>query len=314
MKGLELSRRFYEECGRPMLEEGFPHLLPYIAVGLVGSGSECFGYDDGISTDHDFEPAFCIFLPSEEIVDRRGAFELQRAYAQLPREFMGFGRCTLAAVGGDRHGVMRTAEFYEGRTGTPDGEMTLREWLTVPEYALLEAVNGEVFYDGYGEFTRIRERLSRYPADVRLKKIAGNLLLMGQSGQYNYQRCISHGESGAAQLAIGEFVKSAMNVLFLLENKYMPYYKWSFRALREISLLHEALARELEILLSSGNGEREVKEKTERIERVCRAVARELKEQGIIPTDSPEMESQAYAVNNAIKDNNVRNMHVLTAV
>ena len=61
MKGLELSKKFFYEYGKPMLDE-FPDLLPYIAVGLVGSGSECYGYDDELSTDHDFSPEFCIFL------------------------------------------------------------------------------------------------------------------------------------------------------------------------------------------------------------------------------------------------------------
>ena len=46
MKGLELSRRFYLECGEPMLREQFGDILDLLAVGLVGSGSECFGYDD----------------------------------------------------------------------------------------------------------------------------------------------------------------------------------------------------------------------------------------------------------------------------
>ena len=80
MNGLEISRGFFEEYGKPMLERDFADILPYIAAGFVGSGSEHLGYDDEISQDHDFEPGFCIFLPSEEVVDRRTAFLLERAY------------------------------------------------------------------------------------------------------------------------------------------------------------------------------------------------------------------------------------------
>ena len=61
MKGLELSRSFYEGAGAPMLQERFPELLGRIAVGLAGEGSECFGFDDELSADHDFEPAFCLW-------------------------------------------------------------------------------------------------------------------------------------------------------------------------------------------------------------------------------------------------------------
>ena len=54
MQGLELAKRYYEEVGRPMLEREFPELLPRLAAGLVGEGSECLGFDDAISQDHDF--------------------------------------------------------------------------------------------------------------------------------------------------------------------------------------------------------------------------------------------------------------------
>ena len=113
MKGLELSRAYFEEYGRPMLEKDFPQLLPFLAAGLTGSGSECFGFDDNISQDHDFEPGFCLFLPGEDIVDRRTAFLLERAYAKLPKEFCSLKRSLLQPVGGSRHGVIRTGDFFK---------------------------------------------------------------------------------------------------------------------------------------------------------------------------------------------------------
>ena len=58
MKGLELAEKFYYEYGENMLNDNFSHIKNHIAVGLVGSGSECFGFDDEISRDHDFEPGF----------------------------------------------------------------------------------------------------------------------------------------------------------------------------------------------------------------------------------------------------------------
>ena len=65
MKGIELSRGFYIEYGMPMLKKSFPELLDKIAVGLVGHGSECFGFDDDISKEHDFSAGLCIWLPEE---------------------------------------------------------------------------------------------------------------------------------------------------------------------------------------------------------------------------------------------------------
>ena len=305
MKGLELSRAFYEECGKPMLERDFPALLPYLAAGLFGSGSECFGYDDEVSRDHDFEPGFCIFLPGEDVIDRRGEFLLERAYAKLPKEFRGISREILLPVGGNRHGVLRTGEFFRRTVGSPDGSLTAGQWLTLPEQALAEAANGAVFFDEYGEVTRIRGALRYFPEDVRRKRLAGQLLLMGQAGQYNFTRCLTHGERAAARLAAHEFVRAALSALFLLERRYQPYYKWSFRALRELPQA-SFLAQPLETLLTGGG--------IEEIERVCAAAAAMARDQQLSDVPDDELERHAYAVNGRIRDASIRNLHILATV
>ena len=336
MKGLEIARAYYEQYGEPMLRERFPGLMPFVAAGLAGSGSECWGFDDEISRDHDFEPGFSLFLPGEDVVDRRTAFELERAYAALPKEFMGLRRSLVAPVGGPRHGVLRTAEFMTDKVGKADGNLSLMEWLYMPEFSLAEAVNGEIFMDGYGEVTAIRERLRRRPEDVRLKKLAGQLLLMGQSGQYNYRRCLQHGETAAAQLAAVEFVKSTMAAVFLLNDVYQPYYKWCFRAMRALPKL--ALTAELlEYLLTTDNEPDTAEEKSRVMEGIAADVIGELREQGLLGelreqgltgTDvnretqgrgltgavGADLEKYAYMVNDMISDARIRNMHILAAV
>lgn len=311
MKGLEICEKYYLEFGKPMLETEFPDILDKIATGLVGSGSECFGFDDEISRDHDFEPCFCIFIPDESIIDRKTEFKLERAYAKLPKEFMGIKRGLISPVGGNRHGVIRTSDFIMSKTGTYDGNLSVRDWLLTDENALLELTNGKVFFDGFGEITRVREKLSYLPYDIRLKKLAGNLLIMAQAGQYNYSRCLSHGESGAAQLAIFEFVKSAINTVFLLNKSYVPYYKWSFKALRKLPKLSN-LADTLEFLISSDNEIGETK--AEIIEDIAKMVIEELQEQNITDAICLDLEKHAYSVNDKVSDEQIRNMHILTAI
>ena len=313
MKGLEISKAFYTEFGKPMLEERFPELIPYLAAGLIGSGSECYGYDDEVSRDHDFEPGFCIFLPGEDVVDRKAAFALERAYAGLPREFMGLRRNLVSPVGGARHGVIRTADFLTDKTGTKDGVLSFYEWLSLPDYSLSEAVNGEIFEDRYGEITAVRDRLRHRPQDVRLKKLAGHLLLMAQAGQYNYQRCLRHGETGAAQLAVTEFVKNAMAAAFLLNDEYQPYYKWSFKALRGLDKL-PFMAELLEYLLTTDNEQDTRDEKLEVIEGIAADVIGELQAQGLTQAVCGDLEKHAYSVNDRIADAQIRNMHILAAV
>lgn len=313
MNGLELSKGYYEEFGKPMLENDFSEILPYLAVGFVGSGSEHYGFDDEISRDHDFEPGFCIFLPSEDVVDRRTAFLLERAYAKLPKEYMGVKRQPISPVGGNRNGVIRTADFYLEKIGSVDGLHSVEDWFRIPEYALFEVTDGEVFFDNYGEFTDIRNSLKNCPEDVKLKKLAGNLLLMAQSGQYNYARTIKHGEKEAAQLALYEFVNAAMKTVFILNNRYMPYYKWSFRALREIDKQNVYYGR-LSSLLFGDESDETAEKKYYTVEEIASQVISELQEKELTKAVCGDLEKHAYSVNDKISDSNIRNMNIFAAV
>ena len=70
MQGLELSRRYFEAC-LPLLQEQAGDILPLCAVGLAGEGSECLGFDDATSRDHDWGPGFCIWLSREDLARNR---------------------------------------------------------------------------------------------------------------------------------------------------------------------------------------------------------------------------------------------------
>ena len=88
MKGLDLAQEYYEQIGAPMLLNRFGDMADRIAVGLVGPGSECFGFDDEISRDHDWGPGFCIWLNQDDY--RKQGKAMQTAYSDLPRAFAGF--------------------------------------------------------------------------------------------------------------------------------------------------------------------------------------------------------------------------------
>lgn len=317
MKGLEISKAYYKEYGEPMLRENFSEILPHIAIGVFGSGSECFGFDDEVSRDHDFDPGFMILLPGEDVVDRKVEFALERAYAALPKEFMGVKRPALSPVGGNRRGVIRAEEFFSEKVGAlahiAEGGADMMTWLATPSYALAEATNGEIFFDGSGEITGIRSALSFYPEDVMKKKLAGHLLLMAQSGQYNYVRCITHGENAAAQLAAIEFARNTMSAVFLLNRRYEPFYKWSFRAMRQLPKL-SLVAELLEYLITTDNEGDLAKDKYDVIEGLAADVIDELMNQGLTKANCGDLEKHAYSVNDGVEDSELRNMHVLAAV
>lgn len=313
MKGLELSKEYYEAYGKKMLETDFADCMPYISVGLLGSGSEVLGFDDDVSEDHDFEPGFCIFLPEENVIDRKRAFEMERAYAKLPSEFKGYTKLKVAPAGGARHGVVRLSDFLYEKLGSANGTLDTYAWLKIPTNYLCEVTKGEIFYDGDGTLSLIREKLMLMPKDIRLKRLAGHLLLMSQSGQYNYPRMVKRGELAAAGLCVDEFVRNALAAIYLLNNEYMPYYKWQFRGLKELDILSE-LALPLEMLMITGNESNKTQEKTDRIEFVAGMIIEELMSQGITSAICSDLSKHAVSVNDYVSDGNLRNMNILSGV
>ena len=233
LKGLELSEQYYHELVEPAIRESCPEALPHLAAGLVGEGSDCFGFDDEISKDHDWGPRVCLWL--QDAAYERFFHVLSSTLASLPDTFRGerFSMRTPEAAG--RQGVLRTGDFYRSFTGDPEGPRTLRDWLSLPESHLAACTNGKVFYDGPGRFSLIRHHiLNGCPEDVRRKRLAARIALMAQSGQYNYLRCLKHGEPVAAFLALSEFTKHGLAAVYFLNRRYMPFYKWAHRGIREL--------------------------------------------------------------------------------
>lgn len=221
-----------------MLYEQFPEIAEKAAAGLVGYGSECLGFDDEISRDHDYGPSFCIWLP-REIYGEYGR-KMQAAYDALSKEFMGFAGRVEEEQGKGRVGVLCLEDFYMeilGQDCVPERE---EEWFAIPESALCTAVSGKVFEDNFGLFTKMREALlAYYPEEVWRKKLAESLAKAAQAGQYNYARAMKRGERIAAEICLTEFAKEAMQIVYLLNKKYAPFYKWMHRGLRELAVCGE---------------------------------------------------------------------------
>ncbi|MCI1984847.1 MAG: DUF4037 domain-containing protein [Bifidobacteriaceae bacterium] len=254
--GLELARRFWEECGLPMITEKYSSVRGRIAAGLVGHGSECYGFDDAFSRDHDFAPRFCLWLTPEDYEDF--GEQLQRDYDALPGEFMGFGRAgghgpqrTPRSQGSNkRDGVFTIPGFYESITGFTeapgDTGPEAVQWLIADEASFAAATNGAIFADPMGEFSRIRAGFKAMPDDVRLSLISRRLGMLSQAGQYNFPRMIARssldGDAGARAAAwrsLNEFAHSAASLVFLVNSPsaagYLPYYKWEMAALVRLS-------------------------------------------------------------------------------
>lgn len=265
VSGLKLARAFWTQLGKPMIAAKYPQYAGRIAAGLVGHGSECYGFDDTYSQDHDFGPRFCLWLTDEDYA--AVGEQLEADYEALPRKFSvdAQGRVTFEAharsdasgtfpsagagspvtpraQGANRRdGVFRIGDFFESITGyhTAPAQTAPHEWLMLQESTLAAATNGEVFADPTGLFSKTHQGFKNMPDDVRLALISKRLGMIAQAGQYNLPRSLKRGDGAAAWLSIHEFVQATASLVFLVNVPmvvgYMPYYKWQFAALRKLS-------------------------------------------------------------------------------
>ena len=303
MNGIERAENFYNSTIKPMLKREFSAVANRIAVGIAGRGSECFGFDDEASQDHDFSTGVTLWI--SEADDLAFGLALNRAYkratAALPRS-------ASSMLGYSEYGVCIIEDFFRRHLGIPGVPRSNEEWLYTPEHAFAEAVNGKVFRDDAGVFSAIRHEIAAaMPRDVKLKKLAARAAMMAQSGQYNFLRCHRHGEPGAAALALNEFVKQTISMIFLLNDRFAPYYKWQFRALRQLPKL-SYLAGTLENLLLH---EQSAEEKSAVIENIAADIIAELHAQKLSAAQGNYLEPHAFALMSQITDQRIAALHIM---
>jgi tetratricopeptide repeat protein len=309
MQGMEIAEKYYEQYGLPMVREVCPELEERAAFGLVGEGSQCFGYDDEISRDHDFGPGFCIWLLEDDFANYGG--RLQAAYEMLPKEFMGLSTDNIQDK--SRVGVMPIDEFFFKYLGLSETPKTNREWLFLKETSLALCTNGKVFQDDAGRFTAFRrEILAFYPEDILRKKLAARAAVMSQAGQYNLLRCLDRNDRVAAMLALAKFTEASISMVYLLNRRYMPFYKWAYHGMQELPEMRQAVEKigELGTLFEGiGTGCAAVRKKSyELTECICEDTARELNKQGFSQCSSAFLQNHLGEIMEEICDPQIRSL------
>ncbi len=309
-KGLDLCRRYFEAEGRKlfeMLEDAAgEHVFSKLAFGLVGEGSDCFGYDDEISRDHDWGPAFCVWYDEEDASLDPAA--LMETYNKLPTSFENFERLHMPEAEA-RVGVCSIQSFYKRLIGVSTVPSTAIAWLNIPESALATATNGEVFLDPAGKFSAIRNALlAFYPSDVRLKKLAARLATLGQAGQYNLARCLQRKDWIGARHAVDTFVQHYISCAHLLEFKYRPYYKWASCSMADLADWAEEHQQLIALSQASLHNEQEL---LPLIESLSAALISRLPAYGISTSASDFLPHQAAVVQNQIIDVKIRSLALM---
>jgi hypothetical protein len=304
MNGLNLSRDYFFGAARPKLQRDFPGLYDRLAAGLAGNGSECFGYDDEISRDHDWGADFFLWVTE---ADRAYIHDLLSWKAglleQTPPEFT-----RMPSEYGARIGVMTPGDFYKQLIGYPEGPNSLLDWLRIPEENLAMAVNGEVFMDNAGEFTKTRDYLlGYYPEDIRKKKLAAKCMAIAQTGQYNFHRTVKRGDWVTVRTVLSRFTDGVVSAVFLLNRVYKPYYKWAYRKMTEQPILGYKAGVLLEKLsVSCGTDTQTIGEQESVISDLCALLADELRHQGLAQSDDWFLTTQGEEIQQSIRDDFLR--------
>jgi hypothetical protein len=305
MQGLELARLYWEEAALPQFKEKLPGALPHMAAGLCGEGSECFGFDDHISQDHDWGPGVIIWITRKDALLWEN--EIRQLYATLPRSFRGFPP-RREMPGNCRMGCVILEDWFRRLTGFEKGPQSLDEWMIVPESHLAMVTNGEVFYDPVGVITKKRLFLKGgYPRDVWLSKMAHELFIMAQAGQYNYKRALARRDLVAMSLAKNAFLLSAMKMVYLLNRVYAPFYKWIYRGLEELSETYGTSTLFRELVKNA-----EAEDSVTLIEIISSCVAGALQDKGLVDDDAGDfLTYHALALQKQIKDGDLRRRNIM---
>ena len=237
MDGLTLSRLFYEEAARPIIESV---IAPeHYSAGLIGWSSEVLGLDDRLSRDHNWGPRFIVFL-QKAYFESHGQLIDRALRDELPVGFEGYSTNFGASALGDQRAMRPIKEgpvnhfiqiervdnylqhFLNINT---DQELDADDWLLLSEHNLLGFTEGLVFHDGLGELGEWRSRLSFYPDDVWRRLLIKQWRLIAEEEAF-VGRSVERGDTLGSLLLIGRIAEHLMRLVFLMERSYAPYSKW----------------------------------------------------------------------------------------
>lgn len=266
--GLRLSRLFYEEAVRPILDAAFPD-LPHSAA-LLGHGSEVLGFDDPQSTDHHWGPRLQLFLNEQDY--RQFDSNIREILSnRLPINFMGYStnfgepddegvqllEGVISSPINHRVEISTIKLFFEDILHfNPYCEITVLDWLLFPQQELLGITTGEVFFDGLNELNSLRHKFAYYPEDVWLYLLSAQWMKIAQEEAF-VGRCGDIGDELGSQIIAVRLVRELMKLCFLLEKTYAPYSKWLGMAFARLQCSKELIPVLEQILSSDACKERE---------------------------------------------------------
>ncbi len=244
--GLELSRLFYLEAVKPILDTDFPDLR--YGAALTGSGSEILGFDDEMSTDHYWGARLMLFLDEDDLNVYRDAIH-ETLQHKLPYEIHGHSTNFVlyseedksllpteikSGLVNHRVEILTTRGFLSDYFGFDiKNSITPADWLTFPEQKLRTVgAGGAVYHDEIG-LRETLKRFSYYPQDIWLYLLAACWNRIGQE-EHLMGRAGMVGDEIGSTIIAARLVRDLMRLCFLIEKQFAPYPKWFGRAFSKL--------------------------------------------------------------------------------
>jgi hypothetical protein len=222
---IDISRTFFEEVVKPILETHFPEETARTAFGVFGYGSDALRLDDEYSRDHHWGLRIDALMPADVFEQKRHAI-VETLRAHLPASYYGHSLREAHLVGAGLAPDNLPA-FLRRTIGLDRAPQRWEEWLRIPEEDIIHIVNGEVWSDPLGEFSAIRDVfLGYYPEPVRLRRIAHWCRFFSGMGAYALKRAILRGNEFYATTRFSNAIRLGIHLAFLLDKRYFPYDKW----------------------------------------------------------------------------------------
>ena len=303
MKGLGVAEKFFDRFGLPAIREHFPEMVGRISAGLIGRGSEVLEADDELSRDHGWGPRFCQFVDEDDI--RGIGQEMQEKLNALrPSVFEGIN---LLEHRTETIAVSTIDECFRDLTGAPWPPETIREWAFVNENGLCYAQMGRIFYDPTDQLRARKQAFEKayYPEPIWKWRVASKLYQLWHYGDYNTRGRLARRNDGVAALVgQGYFVEAAMQLAFLMNRRFAPYWKWLHWGFTQLPYI----ATELEPLLVELESAPDLGTRADLIGAICDLYRRVLCDQGIFPDSNWRNFMGSFEIVDSIQDTEVREL------
>ena len=237
---IDVSRSFFTEIVKPILQEKFPAETAVTAFGVFGYGSEVLGLDDELSRDHHWGLRVDALMPDEVFQHKREEI-LAVCAASMPESYRGY-QLRSGHVTGPGLAPESLPAFLRRTIGIEHAARSYAEWLSMPEEDIMHVINGEVWHDPSGHFSAIRATLlGYYPEAVRRRRIAHWCRYFSGMGTYALKRALLRTDWVYATTCFSTALRLGIQLAFLLDRQYFPYDKWLMAFFRRLPRMYDRL-------------------------------------------------------------------------